>query len=169
MPFWRTYYHLVWATHERLPLIQPNVEKRLYAYTIAKAAELGVYVYAINGWHDHIHLVTAIPPKIAVSEVVKNLKGSNSHDLNQSNALNGSFGWQRGYGVFSLGEKQRAVAEVYVNNQKEHHQNQTLNGWLERCDEIDEGPISVGLSVDHVPPILKEQRAEYSALGESPF
>jgi REP element-mobilizing transposase RayT len=169
MPFWRTYYHLVWATHERLPLIQPNVEKRLYAYTVAKSAEIGVYVYAINGWHDHLHLVAAIPPKISISEVVKTLKGSSSHDLNQSDAFNGNFGWQRGYGVFSLGEKQKSIAEKYVNEQKQHHQSQTINEWLERCNEEDEGPHETGLSMEHVPPILREQRARYMELGETPF
>ena len=50
MPFWRLNYHLVWSTKNRESLIQPNIEQRLYGYLINKAAELGVYVYAINGW-----------------------------------------------------------------------------------------------------------------------
>ena len=49
MSFWRAYYHLVWTTRDRLSLIAPDIEARLYAYLVRKAAELGVYVYAING------------------------------------------------------------------------------------------------------------------------
>lgn len=169
MAFWRLYYHLVWATKNREPLIQPPVEKRLFAYMITKAAELEAYVYAVNGWYDHVHLVASIPPKHAVAEVVKHLKGASSHDLNHAGGLEGSFAWQRGYGVFSLGESQRPTAEAYVNNQKQHHTQQTTNGWLERCDELDEGPDDIGLHVDNVPPILREPPAEYQALGAIPF
>src|SRR6476661_6869597 len=84
MSFWRLYYHLVWSTKNREHLIQPDVETRLYLYLVSKAAELDVYVYAINGWFDHIHMVVAIPPNHAVAEVVKRLKGGRSHDLNSS-------------------------------------------------------------------------------------
>ena len=169
MAFWRLYYHLVWATDERRRLLQPEVEHRLYPYLIRKAAEMDTYVYAINGWYDHIHLVASIPPKHAISEVVKHLKGSSSHDLNHAGGLAGSFAWQRGYGVFSLGELQKPVAEAYVSSQKQHHQQETANAWLERCDEVDEGPPDNGLSADHVPPILREASAAYRAWGEPPF
>jgi Transposase IS200 like len=45
MSFWRTYYHIVWATKNREALITPQNEPRLYGYIVNKAAELGVYVY----------------------------------------------------------------------------------------------------------------------------
>ena len=64
MAFWRLYYHLVWATKNREPLIRPAIEERLYAYLVHKAAELGAYVYAVHGWTDHIHLIVAIPPSM---------------------------------------------------------------------------------------------------------
>jgi len=169
MAFWRLYYHLVWATKNREHFIQPAIEDRLYAYTVRKAAELGVYVYAINGWYDHVHLVVAIPPKHAVADVVKHLKGASSHDLNHSVSLDYQFAWQRGYGAFSLGERQRPAAEAYVLNQKQHHQQQTTNAWLERDAEFDEGPDDAGITVDAVPSVLREQTVAYSAWGEPPF
>jgi putative transposase len=150
-------------------LIQPEIEKRLYAYLINQAAEMSVYVYAINGWYDHIHLVAAIPPKHAVAEVVKQLKGSSSHDLNHAGGLNGSFAWQRGYGALTIGESQRLKAEAYVQNQKDHHQQQTVNDWLEWCTEFDEGPIDTGLGTDTVPSIIREEVVNYNVWGESPF
>jgi putative transposase len=142
MSFWRAYYHLVWATHDRQPLINDQVERLLFPYLHKKAAEFRVIIYAINAVPDHIHLVVAIPPRYSVAEVVKSLKGAGSHYLNQS-GLPFEFHWQRGYGVFTLGERQRAAAEAYVNNQKDHHRSGTTNIWLERADEIDEGPEPV--------------------------
>ena len=91
MPFWRTYYHLVWATKNREPLIQPAIERRLYAYLLNKARELEVRVYAINGWFDHVHLVGSVPPKHAVAYVVKRLKGASAFDLNHSGLLTEPF------------------------------------------------------------------------------
>jgi putative transposase len=169
MTFWRLYYHLTWATKDREPLIQPEIEDRLYGYTIRKAAELGVYVYAINGWFDHTHVVVAIPPKLAVADVVKTLKGSSSHDINHEANLAYQVQWQRGYGALSIGEKQRAAAIEYVVKQKEHHQQKTTNAWLERADELDEGPADVGILLERVPAIVREAPAVYDVLGEPPF
>jgi len=63
MSFWRSYAHLVWATKQREPLIRPDLEDRLYACLIDRAAELGCFVHAVNGVEDHVHLVISIPPK----------------------------------------------------------------------------------------------------------
>ena len=171
MPFWRTYYHLIWGTKFKNPSIQPDIEPRLYSYLINKSKELGVIVYEINGWVDHVHLIVSIPPKHSVSYVVKRLKGASAFDLNQSGALEDHFQWQRGYGVLTLGEKQRAFAEGYVHNQKEHHRQQTTNTWLERSDEFDEGPQDRGLETAIVPPILHETAVFYDAINsdEIPF
>ncbi len=94
MAFHRLYYHLVWATKNHEHFIQPKIEDQLYAYTVRKALELGVYVYAVNGWYEHHHhLVVAIPPKHAVADIVKRLKGASSYYLNHNIKLAYQFGW----------------------------------------------------------------------------
>ncbi len=141
MAFWRLYYHLVWATKERHPLIVADVEQELYGYIIGKANALGCITHAIGGIEDHLHLVSSIPPKLSITDFVQKIKGSSAYHLNQGMFRDRSkFQWQRGYGVFSLGSKQLAEAVAYVVNQKEHHQRGTINPILERCDEEDDGP-----------------------------
>jgi putative transposase len=169
MPFWRLYYHLVWATKNREPLIRPEIEARLYAYLVHKAAEQGVYVYAVNGYVDHVHVVAAIPPKHAVADVVKNLKGASSHDLNAGQGQEGQFAWQRGYGALSFGERQLPEAIRYVENQKEHHGQQTTNAWLERDAEFDEGPAQRGLAHTQAAATLREPAARYDSDDKLPF
>lgn len=166
MPFWRLYYHLVWSTKNRKPLIVPEIERRLYAYIVGKAAELGCYIYQINGWYDHIHLVIAVPPRHALAAVVKHLKGASSHEMNQVAGMNHAFAWQRGYGALSLGERQRSHAEAYVAAQKAHHAEQTTNAWLERYAEFDEGPSS--LASEPPPLALRDSPTGYDVL-ETPF
>jgi REP element-mobilizing transposase RayT len=164
MSFWRVYYHLVWATHERRPLIDAAIEQLLFPYMEKKAAEFQTIVFAINGIENHVHLVVSIPPRYAVAEVVKSMKGAGSHYINQS-GLTDDFHWQRGYGVFSLRERQRPDAEAYVRAQKEHHRLGTTNVWLERTDEFDDGPAAPQLAR------LREPAAGYQSLpmDDTPF
>ena len=169
MPFWRTYYHLVWTTKNREPLITPEIEPRLYAYLVHKAAELGAFIYVINGWTDHVHIIVAIPPHVSVSDLVKHLKGASSHDLNQQ-GLDFRFAWQRGYGALTLGQRQRPDAELYVQRQKEHHGADTAMAWMERCSEIDEGPDDLPPSgLSQRVPAARESQSGYDVLGEPAF
>jgi REP element-mobilizing transposase RayT len=141
MAFWRLYYHLVWATKERHPLITSDIEQELYGYIIGKAIALGCITHAVGGIEDHIHLVSSIPPKLSIADFVQKIKGSSAYHLNHGLFTDKpKFQWQRGYGVFSLGSKQLLEAVTYVVNQKEHHQQGTIIPAMERCDEEDDGP-----------------------------
>ena len=141
MALWRLYYHLVWATKERQPLIVPDKEVKLYNYIIGKADHLSCIVHAVGGIEDHIHLLVSIPPTLSIANFVKNIKGSSSHYLNHYSSANiNKFAWQNGYGVFSLGSKQLDKAIAYVNNQKQHHSQSTVISSLEQYDHQDNAP-----------------------------
>lgn len=133
MSLWRLYYHIVWATKERLPLITSDKETTLHNYIIGKSNSLNCILHGIGGVEDHIHLVVSIPPTMAIAEFVKKIKGSSSHHFNH-NLCNTSekFAWQEGYGIFSLGSKQLEQAIIYVQNQKTHHFEGTINSHLEK-------------------------------------
>lgn len=146
MAYWRLYYHLVWSTKERQKLIIAEREANLYHYIIGKADKLDCIIHAIGGMEDHIHIVTSIPPSLAISEFVKNIKGSSAHYFNLESPLNAEkFTWQRGYGVFSMGTKYLENAIAYVNNQKQHHAQATTNTYLERDDSEDDAPTQQGI------------------------
>jgi REP element-mobilizing transposase RayT len=134
MAFWSLYYHLVWATKDRLPLITEEVERKLYGYITIKIEEMASIFYAIGGVEDHIHLVVSIPPKVAVSNFIAKIKGSSSHYV-KAELNNSSFsGWQQGYSVFSFGKKDLERAISYVKNQKQHHKNGTTILKLEQFE-----------------------------------
>ncbi|QYO62464.1 IS200/IS605 family transposase [Leptolyngbya sp. 7M] len=125
MSIWRTYYHLVWATYNRLPLISEASESELYCRITSKCESMECRLYAIGGIADHVHLVVSIPPKLAVAEFARQIKGSSSRFMNQRYPIC-QFAWQREYGVFSLGSKQLDQAITYVQNQKSHHASGTI-------------------------------------------
>lgn len=136
MALWRLYYHIVWGTKNRLPLITEDIESRLHEYMAVKSEELKTIIHAINGTHNHVHLIVSIPPVLSISDFVKKIKGSSSHFVNhQLNNYNQIFGWQAGYGVFSFGSKQLNDAVNYVKRQKEHHSAGTIIHSLENIDD----------------------------------
>jgi putative transposase len=55
-----------------------------------------------------------MPPRISVSELVKNLKGYSSHALPEIT-------WQRGYGAFTVDRRSVDVIKRYIDNQADHH------------------------------------------------
>jgi REP element-mobilizing transposase RayT len=138
MPYWRLYYHFVWATKQRLPLITPEVEDVLFGYLIGKAHAVESIVHAVGGTDDHLHLVASVPPSLALSDFVARLKGSSSHYLNE--ALEDAFAWQDGYGVVSFGEKQLKWVVGYTSNQKQHHSDHTIESKLEEIAAESDGP-----------------------------
>jgi putative transposase len=143
MALWRLYYHLVWATKERHPLITPIIEPILYGYIIGKANALESIVHAVGGMEDHLHVIASVPPKLAIADFVKGVKGSGAHYLNHVvKGLETEFAWQRGYGVFSLGAKQMDDAIAYVLNQKIHHGQGIAIATLENPTEADDGPAA---------------------------
>ena len=142
MALWRLYYHLVWTTKERQPLIDSKREARLYPYIVSKADSLNCIIHGINGTDNHIHVIASIPPKMAIAEFAKRIKGSSSHYLNQNFPNPTKFAWQEGYAVFSLGAKQLETAIAYVENQKIHHQQKTIISILERIEHDDHPPKS---------------------------
>jgi REP element-mobilizing transposase RayT len=135
MPFWRTYYHVVWATRDRRPDIEPRFEERMFGEVLSAAQRLGATVHAISGTADHVHLVASIPPTISVSAFVGQLKGGASHFVNRECAPDVPLVWERGYGLFTLGPGQLPRVVAYVRGQKEHHAQGTVSPAMERTED----------------------------------
>ena len=85
---------------------------------------------------DHVHAVLSIPPKIAVADCVRHLKGSSAYAINHMEESNGQFKWQAGYGALTVGERSLEIVKDYAARQKEHHRNGTIIDIYERMDEV---------------------------------
>lgn len=130
MPYSRLFYHFVWATHERLPLIVQANREALYAAMRAKVTALSGITHALNGLSDHAHLVVTVPPKIALATFIGQVKGSSSHLASHLNAE--AFAWQNEYGVLSVSESHLPAVVRYVVEQQKRHAENRLNARLEQ-------------------------------------
>jgi len=120
-PFHQLYFHLVWATYDRLPLLLPQYETRLFSCVVAKTEDMGCKVVALDGLEDHIHLLVRGRPSVAVASLVKEVKGASSHLMNQEIAPLDTFRWQGAYGAFSVSPRAVPKVKDYVFNQKTRH------------------------------------------------
>ena len=76
---------------------------------------------SINGMPDHIHCLFLLSPNQSIASVIKQIKGSSSHWINQKNLIPEKFSWQTGYASYSVSESMRNKVHQYISNQKEHH------------------------------------------------
>jgi putative transposase len=136
MPYWRLFYHVVWGTKHRLPLIESAWEADLHSYIWGKATALECIPHAINGMFDHIHVVISIPPKLSVATLIGKLKGASSHHVNKR-YMDSAFAWQAEYGVLSFSERSLSRVVDYVKNQKKHHEQNALNVDMENFGVVD--------------------------------
>jgi putative transposase len=136
MPYWRTFYHLVTATKQREPLITAPIECEI-ANSFAKSADdLGLIIHAFGAVEDHVHVALSIPPKVAVAEAVRRLKGASANRVNRE-LPNQNFGWQGEYGVLTFAERDLPSVVAYVLGQKDHHASGRLNRAMEHIDTAD--------------------------------
>lgn len=125
-PFTQLYLHLVWATWDRLPLITPTVEARIYAAIASKCRELKCVPLAIGGVADHVHLLVRLHTTVPVATLAKEVKGSTSHLVTHEIAPAQGFKWQGAYGAFTLRKEDVPVVAAYIEKQKYHHASANL-------------------------------------------
>jgi REP-associated tyrosine transposase len=83
-------------------------------------------VLIINGTADHVHILCTLPRSIALAKLLEEVKKSSSKWIKTKGPTFQEFGWQNGYGAFSIGQSGVAQAKRYIAGQKEHHHHQTF-------------------------------------------
>jgi REP element-mobilizing transposase RayT len=132
MPYCQLFYHLVWSTKNREPLLTSEVETVIHNFLRTKAIGLGATVFALDGINDHVHIIVSVPPKIALSRFIGQIKAVASTKFNKSKPDHPPFFWQEEYGAFSFDAKRLPNYIAYVENQKKHHAQGTIIPILER-------------------------------------
>ena len=115
------YIHVVFAVRERESLIKAEWREGLFKYIAGILRNQGIKLIAIGGVEDHIHILFAMSPTIALSDLVRDVKASSSKYVNESKFVRGKFYWQEGFGAFSHSRSQIDDVAKYVLNQERHH------------------------------------------------
>ncbi|MBK6498593.1 MAG: IS200/IS605 family transposase [Saprospiraceae bacterium] len=124
--FNKIWIHAIWSTKDRHPFIHSNVEHKIYHFISEQFREQGCPVSIINGMPDHVHCLFLLSPQKSIAEVIKQIKGSSSHYINQNNLIVDKFSWQTGYAAYSVSESVVDKVHNYIHNQKQHHAKKTF-------------------------------------------
>jgi putative transposase len=100
MAHWRLFYHFIWTTKNREPLLTQDIEPNVYRFLHAEADKMHVPLFVTGGTADHVHILAAVRPAVSPADFMKQLKGSSSRFI--SLEFRRPFQWQEGYGVFSI-------------------------------------------------------------------
>jgi len=138
MADWRLFYHFVWTTKSRLPLLTSDIEDSVYRFLHAEANKMYVPYFRIGGTEDHVHVLATVRPAVSPAEFVKQLKGSSSRLIGLE--FKRAFDWQDGYGVLSVSEEDVPRVAAYIAVQKQHHALGALTVDWEQTHEWNVGP-----------------------------
>lgn len=144
MSYTRLLYHIVFRTKRSAYVINIEHERKLYMYLFGIMKNLGATTYRIGGMPDHIHILVDIPPSIAVSDFVREIKRSSSLWLKQQDSFPNFNGWSDGYAAFSYSIEAKQSIIRYIMNQKQHHLVTSFE------DEIKQFLIENGIEIDDV-------------------
>ncbi len=118
--------HLVWATKYRYHVLQGDIKVRCrqLLMQICDAEDVRIFSGVVS--KDHIHMPIEYPPRLALADLVKRLKGRSSRIIQQEypqlrKRYWGRHFWAIGYGAWSTGKITDEVVQQYL----EHHRNKS--------------------------------------------
>jgi putative transposase len=119
------YFHIVFSTKDRLPLIADDWKEKLHAYLGGIVRNQKGVALAVGGIDNHVHLLVSLNATHCLSDVLRELKASSSGWIHREIGLK-SFSWQVGYGAFTVSPNNLDRVKNYILNQETHHQKQNF-------------------------------------------
>jgi putative transposase len=114
--------HLVWVTKYRYHVLEGEIKVRCrdLLRQVCEAEDVRILKGVVS--KDHVHIHVEYPPKLAISDLMKRLKGRSSRLLQQEyphlqKRYWGRHFWATGYGAWSTGN----ITDEMVQEYLEHH------------------------------------------------
>lgn len=140
--FHQLYFHFIWATHSRDPLIERSWRAQFFSLLNEEVKNRGGIPLRHNAMPDHVHLLVRLRPTTLISDFIGQVKGSTSYRVNHEIIPRFKLRWQEGYGVISLRREECTRVERYIDRQEQHHSGGKLSDTLETIDITEDDWIS---------------------------
>lgn len=125
------HYHIIFATRERIPLIESEWMSELHAYLAGTLRGLGAKTHIIGGIAEHVHLFVELRTTTVIPDLLRELKKASTFWV-QERKPSLRFGWQGGYAIFSVSPFEHTDLIAYIANQEEHHKRESAYDELRR-------------------------------------
>jgi REP element-mobilizing transposase RayT len=135
--------HITFSTKYRQPLIDTAIEMELHAYLGAVCNAMECQTIKVGGYTDHVHILCFLSKKVALMDLLEEVKKRSSKWIKTKGEAYENFYWQGGYGAFSVNSSELDIVIRYIENQHVHHQKKTFQdefrGFLKKYNvEFDE-------------------------------
>ncbi|HWW01839.1 MAG TPA: IS200/IS605 family transposase [Candidatus Acidoferrum sp.] len=126
MSYVSSYYHCVFSTKERRPLIPTALQERLWPFLGGIARQNGMKALEIGGVVDHVHILLSLPSALSIAKALQLIKGGSSKWVHETFQEHRLFGWQAKYGAFAVSVSLLDKTSQYIRDQAEHHRKMTF-------------------------------------------
>src|SRR5690348_18398085 len=131
---WECKYHVVFIPKCRRKTLYGSLRKHLGEVFRKLAEQKESRIEEGHLMPDHAHMMIAIPPEYAVSQVVGFIKGKSAIHLARSYAERsrnfvGQHFWARGYFVSTVGRDEEVIREYIRNQEREDKRLEQMNLW----------------------------------------
>ena len=114
-------YHIVWATKYRYKVLCGDVRLRVRDICRQVCGENGVEILHGVLSRDHVHMFVSVPPKLAVADLIRKMKGRSSYKLQREfpelkKQYWGRKFWGRGYFSTTNGAITEDAVLQYLDN-----------------------------------------------------
>jgi len=121
---WNCKYHIVFIPKYRRKVIYGKIKMDIGVILRQLCKYKDVEILEAHACSDHIHMLIAIPPKLAVSSFMGYLKGKSSLMIHERHGnLKYKYGrrtfWARGYFVSTVGINEATIAKYVREQEKE--------------------------------------------------
>ena len=119
--FTALFYHIVFSTKDRRPLLHRETAPRIHEYLGGIMLGMGGISIKVGGATDHIHVLGSISKTLAIASAIRDLKADSSKWIHKTFPALRDFAWQQGYGAFSISVTGLDAVKRYIEHQEEHH------------------------------------------------
>jgi REP element-mobilizing transposase RayT len=119
------HFHIVFSTKNRFPFIADDWRERLHSFLGGAVRNASCIPEAVGGTNDHVHLLIGLGATHCLADVMRDIKRASSKWIHETIGER-KFGWQDGYGAFTIGASQRDAVKTYIRNQVQHHRKVTF-------------------------------------------
>lgn len=126
MSYVSSYFHCVFSTKERRPLITAALRERLWPFLGGIARQNKMKALEIGGVADHVHILLSLPATLSIAKALQLIKGGSSKWVHETFREHRIFEWQAKYGAFSVSVSQLDKITQYIKDQEAHHRKMTF-------------------------------------------
>ena len=131
---WECKYHVVFIPKCRRRTLYAELRKPLIEVFRDLARQKESRIEEGHLMPDHVHMLLAIPPKYAVSQVVGYIKGKSAIHLarvygERKRNFGGQHFWARGYFVSTVGRDEQMIREYIRNQEKVDERLEQMKLW----------------------------------------